>query len=70
MTLSRRVVAEGLGTAFLLSAVAGIRPGDTPGFVAAQFLGASAATILFRWLVPSLPSEAKDVVFPHTHTGR
>ena len=45
---------------------AGIRPLDAPGFIAAQFLGAFAATALFRWLVPSLPSEAKEVVFPHT----
>ena len=29
-------------------------------------LPAFAATALFRWLVPSLPSEAKEVVFPHT----
>jgi hypothetical protein len=34
-----------------------------PGFVAAQILGAAAATALFRWLV--LPAEAKDVVVPH-----
>jgi hypothetical protein len=33
-------------------------------------LGAFAATLLFRWLVPSLPSEAKDVVLPHVHAGR
>ena len=29
---------------------AGIRPGDVPGFIAAQLAGAAAATILFRWL--------------------
>jgi len=33
---------------------AGIRPGDVPLFIVAQFLGAIAATILFRWLVPAL----------------
>jgi glycerol uptake facilitator-like aquaporin len=44
---------------------AGIRPEDVPGFVLAQLAGAAAATILFRWLVPSLPREAKDVVLPH-----
>jgi glycerol uptake facilitator-like aquaporin len=44
---------------------AGIRPGDVPLFVVAQFAGGIAATILFRWLVPSLPSGAKDVVVPH-----
>lgn len=43
---------------------AGIRPVDAPGFIAAQFAGALAATILFRWLVPSLSKEARDVV-PH-----
>src|SRR5262245_12713964 len=41
---------------------AGIRPTDAPGFIVAQFLGAAAATALFRWLVPSLPSAARDVV--------
>jgi len=29
---------------------AGIRPVDAPGFIAAQLLGAAAATVLFRWL--------------------
>ena len=43
----------------------GIRPVDAPGFIGAQLLGAFAATILFRWLVPSLPSESKKAVFPH-----
>ena len=129
MTLSRRIVAECLGTAFLLAAVfgsgimgekladgniaiillantlatgamlitliftfgpisgahfnpavtlaraftntfAGIRPTDVPGFLVAQLLGAFAATVLFRWLLPSLPSEAKDVVFPHADIAR
>ena len=32
---------------------AGIRPADTPGFVAAQLAGAAAATALFRWLAPA-----------------
>ncbi len=31
---------------------AGIRPADVPGFLAAQALGAAAATLLFHWLVP------------------
>jgi glycerol uptake facilitator-like aquaporin len=44
---------------------AGIRPADVPGFVVAQLLGAAAATALYRWLVPALPAEAKDVVMPH-----
>lgn len=30
---------------------AGIRPVDIPGFIAAQFLGAAAATVLFKWLL-------------------
>lgn len=33
---------------------AGIRPNDVPGFIAAQLLGVAAATLLFRWLTPSL----------------
>ncbi len=41
---------------------AGIRPADVPGFVLAQLLGAAAATVTFRWLVPSLPSVAERVV--------
>jgi glycerol uptake facilitator-like aquaporin len=45
---------------------AGIRPVDTPGFIAAQFAGAFAATLLFRWLVPSLPDDAAAVVTPHS----
>ena len=49
---------------------AGIRPVDAPGCLVAQLLGAFAATVLSRWLVPLLPSEAKEVVFPHAHTGR
>ena len=41
---------------------AGIRPADAPGFIAAQVLGAAAATVLFRWLMPSLPAVADRVV--------
>jgi glycerol uptake facilitator-like aquaporin len=33
---------------------AGIRPADVPGFILAQLAGAMAATLLFRWLAPSL----------------
>jgi glycerol uptake facilitator-like aquaporin len=36
---------------------AGIRPADAPGFIAAQLIGALAATVLFRWLVPPLERE-------------
>jgi glycerol uptake facilitator-like aquaporin len=42
----------------------GIRPLDVPGFVIAQFLGGLAATLLFRWLVPSLPERAKEILLP------
>jgi glycerol uptake facilitator-like aquaporin len=31
---------------------AGIRPDDVAAFVVAQLLGAAAATLLFRWLLP------------------
>ncbi len=44
---------------------AGIRPGDAPGFIVAQLAGAAAATLLFRWLVPSLPKDAAAVVVSH-----
>jgi len=44
---------------------AGIRPADAPGFMAAQLVGAFAATVLFRWLAPSLRKQAPDVVVPH-----
>jgi glycerol uptake facilitator-like aquaporin len=44
---------------------AGIRPGDVPAFVIAQILGATVATVLFAWLVPSLPKSAGEVVVPH-----
>jgi glycerol uptake facilitator-like aquaporin len=41
---------------------AGIRPADAPGFIAAQTVGAAAATLLFRWLAPDLPAVADRVV--------
>ncbi|MGH7280516.1 MAG: aquaporin, partial [Polyangiaceae bacterium] len=41
---------------------AGIRPVDVPGFIVAQLAGAAAATALFRWLVPSLPTVADRVI--------
>jgi glycerol uptake facilitator-like aquaporin len=46
---------------------AGIRPVDAPAFIVAQVLGASAATLLFRWLAPPLPEVAPAVVVPHAH---
>lgn len=44
---------------------AGIRPEDAPGFVVAQLIGAIAATLLFRWLVPTISDSAEEVVLPH-----
>lgn len=44
---------------------AGIRPYDVPPFIVAQVGGGIAATFLFRWLIPSLPSRAKNIVLPH-----
>lgn len=41
---------------------AGIRPGDVLSFVVAQFSGAITATLLFRWLMPSIAASAKNVV--------
>jgi len=38
---------------------AGIRPADAAGFIAAQLLGAAAATLLFSWLYPA-SSQAQD----------
>jgi glycerol uptake facilitator-like aquaporin len=45
----------------------GIRPVDVPGFIVAQFTGALAATLLFRWLSPELEKKAEEVVLPHNH---
>jgi glycerol uptake facilitator-like aquaporin len=44
---------------------AGIRPANVPLFIAAQLLGALAATLLFRWLVPDLGREARNVLLAH-----
>lgn len=44
---------------------AGIRPVDVPWFVLAQFLGGFAATLVFRWLVPNLRVQARDVLLAH-----
>jgi glycerol uptake facilitator-like aquaporin len=43
----------------------GIRPVDAPGFIAAQLIGAASATVLFRWLVPALPTIAKEILVSH-----
>jgi glycerol uptake facilitator-like aquaporin len=44
----------------------GIRPSDVPGFIVAQLAGAVAATALFRWLIPSLPQDARKIVVEHS----
>lgn len=45
---------------------AGIRPSDVPWFIVAQLLGAVAATLLFRWLVPNLNTRARQVLLAHS----
>jgi glycerol uptake facilitator-like aquaporin len=45
----------------------GIRPMDALPFIAAQLTGGIAATILWSWLMPSLPKAAKDVVVSHAN---
>jgi glycerol uptake facilitator-like aquaporin len=47
---------------------AGIRPADAVPFIAAQLLGAFAATVLFRWLLPSLP--ARELLVPHNEASK
>jgi glycerol uptake facilitator-like aquaporin len=54
----------------LTDTFSGIRPSDVPVFVVCQFAGALGATVLFGWLVPSLPARAADVVQPHTGSVR
>jgi glycerol uptake facilitator-like aquaporin len=49
----------------LTNTFTGIRMQDVPDFVVSQLLGAAAATLLFRWLIPALPEKAKHVVVPH-----
>lgn len=44
---------------------AGIRPNDVLPFLVAQFLGGFAATLLFRWLVPNLRSQAEEILVSH-----
>lgn len=50
----------------LTDTFAGIRPTDVPGFIVGQLAGAGAATLLFRWLVPALPSTTHPVVLPRS----
>jgi len=40
---------------------AGIRPTDVPWFVVAEFCGAIAATLLFRWLIPESDTAQESV---------
>jgi glycerol uptake facilitator-like aquaporin len=42
----------------------GIRPVDSAGFIIAQLAGAMTATLLFRWLIPTLPKNSKAVMLP------
>src|SRR5689334_17170162 len=49
----------------LSNTFAGIRPVDAPAFIAAQLGGAVSATLLFRWLAPSLPQRAEAILLPH-----
>ena len=44
---------------------AGIRPGDVPEFILAQFLGAFGATLFFRWVVPDLRLRGNEVLLAH-----
>lgn len=59
-------VARSLTTTF-----SGIRPADVPGFILAQVLGATAALVLMRWLVPSSarPTTPNKVVFACVHNA-
>jgi glycerol uptake facilitator-like aquaporin len=49
----------------LTDTFAGIRAADALPFIAAQFLGAGAATWLFSWLAPINKKAAEAVVVPH-----
>jgi glycerol uptake facilitator-like aquaporin len=53
----------------LSNTFAGIQSTDVPLFVVAQFAGGIAATLLFRWLIPNLPSRAKNVIVSHNTEG-
>jgi glycerol uptake facilitator-like aquaporin len=48
----------------------GIRPADAPGFIIAQLAGAFVATLLFRWLVPTLAKDADAVLASHPSASR
>jgi glycerol uptake facilitator-like aquaporin len=44
----------------LTDTFSGIRPVDAPGFIVAQLLGATAATLVFRWLLAPQDAPATD----------
>ena len=44
---------------------AGIRPVDVSGFIIAQLLGATTATMFFNWLAPIDARQAEDLLLPH-----
>ena len=47
----------------------GIRPSDVPGFIVAQLLGATAATLLFHWLMPHHLAVTDRTIAPHEVTS-
>jgi glycerol uptake facilitator-like aquaporin len=49
---------------------AGIRPADTPLFVLAQLAGAITATLLFRWLIPTLPVYAEGILMKQAERNK
>jgi glycerol uptake facilitator-like aquaporin len=53
----------------LTDTFAGIRPADVPEFIVAQLAGAATATLLFQWLLPSLPRSADHVVVPRSEVS-
>ena len=38
---------------------------NVPAFIAAQFMGALAATFLFKWLVPITAKDAEKIIVEH-----
>lgn len=46
----------------LSNTFSGIRPADVPYFIGVQFVGALAALLLFRWLIPAAPAEATNAL--------
>jgi glycerol uptake facilitator-like aquaporin len=46
----------------LSNTFSGIRPADAPYFIGVQFVGAIAAVLFFRWLIPAVPAEATNAL--------